>query len=163
MPTTDATKAKQQAAADANARIAADREFTFAVEDYNSQQAETQLNLNRLQLEQGQNEQAREEQRKEQLRQIASKYAARGIRGTAQAKEVGRFDASQTEARNRENLALDFAKAQKELRFGDVGQATPDVNIWTDPARFGTVGGAARRAALQRLQQQGINYTNVSA
>ena len=160
MPTTSALAAKQQAAADANARIAADREFDFAVEEYNAQRAETQLNLGNLDIQKAQNERDRQLQREDQYRQIASKYASRGLRTAAQAGETGRFEKQLTESRSKENDAINLAKSQAELRFGTMDRNPAGADIYSDPSRFGTVGAAARRAALARLQQQGITIAN---
>jgi hypothetical protein len=160
MATTSALTAQQQAAAEANARISANNEFRFAVEEFNNQQAENQLNLGKLDIDKKTNAEDRATQRQDQYRQIASKYAARGIRGAVPVNELNRFDAQQNDQIVKEQNAIDFAKAQSDLRFGLGGQANIDSNIWNDPAKFGTVGASARRAALKRLQDQGINYSN---
>lgn len=166
MPTTSAKTAAQQAAEEtaakaeiANARVQNEMASAY-FEDIAPAQATAQRQLNDLSLQQQQNEVDRGTQREQQYRQIASKYASRGMRGPAQAGEVSNYEKDLTRSRNEEARAMSAATGTYQDQFG-TGQNVQ--NFFADPTMYGTVGTAARRAALARLQAQGVNYTNVGA
>jgi nuclear transport factor 2 (NTF2) superfamily protein len=161
MPTTSATQAKQQKAAEdaLNGRINSEMASAY-FEDIAPAQATAQRDLNNLALQQQGNEVDRGRNREQQYRQIASKYASRGMRGPTQAVETANYEADLTKSRTNEARAMSNAKGAYQERFGAGNQAE---DFFANPTLYGTVGTAARRAALARLQQQGINYTNVGA
>jgi hypothetical protein len=158
-----ATTSAQQAAADAaklaNARVQREMESAY-YEDIAPAQATARRDLNDLTLQQQGNEVDRGRQREQQYRQIASKYASRNMRGPTQAVETANYEGDLTRARAEEARALSKAEGAYQERFGAGNQAE---DFFINPTLYGTVGTAARRAALARLQQQGINYTNVGA
>jgi hypothetical protein len=169
-----ATTTEEEAVKLANARTQAALASAY-FEDIAPAQATAQRELNTLADQQKQNEDSRTKQRNEQFRQIASKYAARGIRGPIQTTEKKTFDDEQDAVRLRESLARNNANLSYLEQFGvagseDFDKMTPaekaariGENFFSNPTLYGTVGTAARRAALARLQEQGANYTNVSA
>ena len=167
-----ATTSAQQSAADAaklaNARVQMEMESAY-YGDIAPAQATAQRELNNLALGQQQNETDRGRQREQQYRQIASKYASRNMRGPTQAVETSNYEGDLTRSRNEEARALNNAVGAYQERFGLGGAdaekyfTDKNSNFFEDPTIYGTVGTAARRAALARLQQQGINYTNVGA
>lgn len=159
MATTSAQQAAADAAKIANARVQREMESAY-YEDIAPAQATARRDLNDLALQQQGNEVDRGRQREQQYRQIASKYASRNMRGPTQAVETANYEADLTKARANEARAMSNAEGAYQERFGAGNQAQ---DFFTDPTVYGTVGTAARRAALARLQQQGINYTNVGA
>lgn len=178
MPTTSGPTAQQQAEQEAqraaelaSARVQREMASTY-FQDIAPAQATANRQLGDLTLQQQRNETDRGTQREQQYRQIASKYASRGMRTGAQLTDQNLFTAEQDKARGDEQRALSEAKNVYNEQYGLAGSAdfnnlTPQEkaqitagNFFDNPTMYGTVGTAARRAALARLQSQGVNYSN---
>jgi hypothetical protein len=99
------------------------------------------------------NEGERTNRRGEAVRRIAGDYAARGMRTPgAINKDRSRVqDQFAGQSREEQNRIMDMEN-ERDVMYGQQGQARSGETFMSDPIQFGSIGAGARRSALSGLQ-----------
>jgi hypothetical protein len=99
------------------------------------------------------NEGDRTTQRGEAVRRIAGDYASRGMRtpGAINRDRSRVQDQFARQSRQEQSGIMDMEN-ERDVMYGQQGQAQAGETFMSDPVKFGSVGAGARRSALSGLQ-----------